>query len=256
LAEPPAVRRRAPDRRLRGGRGSARPALIGPQPTENALAARRILRSDALPAIEQRLETRKSFIDQVAGVATEHALTALGPGETASGGWALLRAGIGIVSNVATIVPPASEGGPPQSFTSGVLLGAMVAAVAGDRLLATGAGTAPVPVPGVRVDEPPADSRAEAAALADELLDPIASPQSRATFAGDLIGQMDQDIPGIDHALAGATLRVLGVWLAQAAAEVAAPIANDGLLRRRQNAAPAGCGFAGALIAQIGLMLT
>jgi hypothetical protein len=229
------------------------------EPTENALAARRILRSDALPMLEKRLQTRKSFIDQVAGVATEHALTALGPGETASGGWALVRVGIGIVSNAATIVPPASEGGPPQSFTSGVLLGAMVAAVAGDRLLATAApesAPATAPGPGVQADEPPTDPRAQAAALADELLDPIASPQSRATFAGELIGQMDEDIPGIDHALAGATLRVLGVWLAQASSEVAAPIANDGLLRRRQNAAPAGCGFAGALIAQIGLMLT
>jgi hypothetical protein len=106
------------------------------------------------------------------------------------------------------------------------------------------------------VDRPSPDSRAEAAALADELLDPIASPQSRGTFAGDLIGQMDEDIPGIDHALAGATLRVLGIWLAHSALEVTAPIANSGLLRRKRNSAPAGCGFAGALIAQIGLMLT
>jgi hypothetical protein len=218
------------------------------QPTENALAARRILRSDALPMLEKRLQTRKSFIDQVAGVAAEQALAALRPGETASGGWALLRAGIGIVSNASNIVPPTSEGGPPPSFTSGVLLGAMVAAVVGDQLLGT--------VPGTQVAEPSTDSRVEAAARADELLDPIASPQSRATFAGDLIGQMDEDIPGIDHALAGATLRVLGVWLAHSALEVAAPIANSGLLRRKRNSAPAGCGFAGALIAQIGLMLT
>jgi hypothetical protein len=218
------------------------------QPTDNALAARRILRSNALPAIEQRLQTRKGFIDQVADVATEHVLVALGDGESQSGGWALLRAGIGIVSNVATIVPPASEGGPPGSFTSGVLLGSMLAAVSGDQLLST--------APGARTRDSSADPAAQAATLAAELLDPIASPQSRERFAGDLVTQMDVDIPGVDHAIAGATLRVVGVWLARSSSEVTAPIANSGVLRRRQNQAPAGCGFAGALLAQIGLMLT
>jgi hypothetical protein len=148
-----------------------------------------------------------------------------------------------------------------------VLLGAMVAAVAGDQMLDTPATDGPAldtpaldtpATDGGALDTPATDSpdpRDEAARLAEDLLDPIASPQSRDTFATDLIGQLDQDIPGIDHALAGATLRTLGVWLARSAAEVAAPIANSGVLRRKVNQAPAGCGFAGALIAQIGLAL-
>jgi hypothetical protein len=219
---------------------------MAPQPTDNALAARRILRSDALPAIERRLKTRPRFIDQIADVATERTLAVVAPGETASGGWALVRTGIGIVSNVANIVPPPEQGGPKPSFTGGVLLGAMVAAVAGDRML----NAAPGATPGDA-----GDPDGDAGRLAQDLLDPVASPESRRAFADDLIAQLHQDIPGVDDALAGTTLRALGVWLAVSCAEVAAPISNSGVLRRRQNEAPAGCGFAGALIAQIGLAL-
>jgi hypothetical protein len=222
------------------------------QPTDNALAARRILRSDALPAIERRLRTRRRFIEQVAEVAAETTLSVVAPAETESGGWALVRTGIGIVSNVASIVPAPDEGGPKRSFTGGVLLGAMVAAVAGDQMLAGAAAPAPLEP---QDSQNPQDPHGDAARLAEELLDPIATPQSRRRFADDLIAQLDQDIPGVDHALAGAMLQTLGVWLAGSASEVAAPIANSGVLRRSRNEAPAGCGFAGALIAQIGLAL-
>jgi hypothetical protein len=221
------------------------------QPTDNALAARRILRSDALPAIEKRLKTRPRFIDEVADVAATDTLSIVRPAKMDSGGWGLVRAGIGIVSNVATIVPPPDQGGPKPSFTGGVLLGAMVAAVAGDRMLHS----AEIPGPGDAQKPHAQEPYDDAVRLAEELLDPIATPESRRRFADHLITQLDEDVPGIDHALAGATLRTLGVWLASSSSHVAAPIANSGVLRRRRNDAPAGCGFAGALIAQIGLAL-
>lgn len=201
----------------------------------------------------------EGVVRDVAAQGVEQLLGVLGGVDPGHAGWSLLSCGMLLARNSASL-EPTIEGKPAgTSFSTGLAWAALVAAVAGDRLVPVGVdasteSTAPEWVPGPRTME----ARTLAQRLVEDLLDPLASPASRERFAEDARTQLDESLSGLDQAAAGGTLLTFGGWIASTNVVSAALAARRGFARSRgvdPSKAAVGCSFAGAVLAQIGLAL-
>jgi hypothetical protein len=221
------------------------------------VAARRILREQALPATQRRLRLPTETIERLAADGLAQSLQVLGAIDPGHAGWALLLSGIRIARSADTLAPPSTGRRPDTSFSVGLVWGGLVIAVAGDQLI-DGADDLEIDaewVPGSDAE----GARKLAGQFATSLLDPISSPGARAQFATDSLDELNKALAGLDHRPAGWMLCTFGVWIGSGVGGVAAPLAKRGALGFRRVTRPpralTGCGLAGALLAETGTAL-
>lgn len=230
--------------------------MATPIPTDEVAASRRVLREAALPAMQRRLRLSTDTVEQLAAVGVSESIEALGPLDQAHAGWALLLIGVQIARSTDELSPPDARGR-DSSFGVGLLWAGLVAGVGGDRLIADA--DANPPSPGWEPGEHAPEILQLAGELADGLLDPLSTPEARSSYAAASIAELDAGLSGLDHRTAGWMLSAFGVWMGSGVGGVARPLRRRrGLVLRAvkdPRRAEQACGFAGALVAQVGLVL-
>lgn len=233
--------------------------MVDPEPTERLRAVRETLRSQAVPIITRRLRVSEDTLREVAGWAEKDMLGALGAVEPGQVGWALVSAGAILARSAEDLVAPIA-GSPDEALASGVMWAAVVTAAAGDALLgergaqADRSGAGGIDLPSDAADR----MRALGKALTGEMLGALASPQASRAFGADVVAELLDGLPALDHEQCGWALTTLGVWCARNS-DALAPSRRRGLIRGRPGYDPArlalGCALAGALLASVGSTL-
>jgi hypothetical protein len=230
--------------------------MATPVPTDEVAAARRVLREAALPAMQRRLRLSAHAVDQLAAVGVSESLEALGQLDRAHAGWALLLTGVQIARSTDALAPPSARGR-DSSFGVGLLWAGLVAGVGGDRLIA-GADRHP-PSADWEPGEHAPEVRQLAGELAGGLLDPLSTPEARRRYTTDSIAELDAGLSGLEHRPSGWMLSAFGVWMGSGVGGVARPLTRRRGLGLRAvkdpRRAEQACGFAGALVAEVGLGL-
>ena len=230
--------------------------MTTPVPTDEVAAARRVLREAALPAMHRRLRLSTDAVYQLARVGVSESLEALGRLDRAHAGWALLLTGVQIARSTDALAPRSARGRDP-SFSVGLLWAGLVAGVGGDLLVADADRHPPSAdwAPGEHAPE----VRQLASELAGGLLHPLSTPEARSRYASDSIAELDAGLSGLEHRPAGWMLSAFGVWMGSGVGGVARPLTRRRSLGLRAvkdpRLAEQACGFAGALVAQVGLGL-
>jgi hypothetical protein len=224
-----------------------------PHPSAALLDARARLREQVLPRTYETLGLREAVVAHLATRARAAILARLGAVDPAHAGWTLLAAG-SLLARSSSV--PSGEG---PSFAAGFAWSALVTGATGDGLLDAGerGETGEIADPAWWRPGPGAHAaRRQASEMAASLRDVFSTPASRARLATDALDWIDVALPGLERDLGGWTVLTLAAWLGSQADDVAAPLTERRLLRRRRVPDPAravvGCSFGGAMLAEIG----
>lgn len=225
--------------------------MKGPKPSSAFVAARRILRDEAISRTGRRLGVPPEVMPAISGVAREQLLSALGDVDRRQAGWTALAAGALIAKNCERLASAGGDQAVDHSFLAGLAWAALLIGVVGDRLL-----DAEVPPPAGAWE--PGDGVLEARRVAGELAEdpPDARSVAAARFVRYALSEIESGLGQLDARQAGFTLLALAVWIAGNEERIADPLSRKRWLARRhsidRDEAIAGCAFAAAVLAEIG----